>query len=453
VFRATFLGHQGWFLSNGPTSVLVDPIVEADFGCTPRARFEVLPRRAFNWSALPPIDAVFLTHEHEDHFDVRSLNRLARTVPLHLSDRSSDAAFGILAEMGFDARGWTPGAAVAVGGLRVVGFAGDHVAHDDLEEWDTLGFMALDDLGGGTFFTNVDVGVSVGMVRAVGELAAQYARAHPGAGLPPPGRSLIYRDEALFFGALREGAAAGRAPSYLRDPAAAERALRGGGLAPLPGQTVVMGANEVAAVEPDAPFLRADAEATAPAHPAWFAMPADEPFAPLCGSSALAAADLRELDAHLQDLARSLYGSAFFRWLLSLDGARLPSPRRGLALRLLVDDGGAVRTWSYDPGACAFVEGPSGDDARASHLTGLTCWASDLLAVFRGESDVRALGLGHLRAWAAGRRPLDVFLGVLVVYFHPLRHPAQRLRLYRAMWDLVRGEPAWIRGPLTAPPR
>jgi len=447
MFRVTFFGHQGWMLSSGATNLLVDPIIEPDFGCVPQARFEVLPRRAFDRAAFPPIDAVFFTHEHEDHFDVRSLNRLSRAMPVYLSDRSSSAAFAILGEMGFDVRPWTPGVAVTIGDLSLLGFAGDHVAHDDLEEWDTLAFMAMDAHGAGTFFTNVDVGVSQAMVRSVQQLAVEYARKHSGAAGSPSVRLLLSRDSVMDFGTLQENPPPSMgSPRYIRDPAEAERCLRSGGITPLPGQTVAMSRNDVALVEPERPFLRALAGSDAPERPVWFSMPEAEPFATACGATELTAADLRELDAHLQDLARSLYGSSFFRWLMSLDGARLPSPRRGLALRLLFGPEGVARLWSYDPCGCAFVEEPSDGDARASHRTGLTCWASDLLAVFRGECDVRALGLGHLRAWGTDRRPLDVFLRVLVVYFHPLRHPGPRLRLYRAMWATVRDEPAWIRG-------
>src|SRR5262249_48600652 len=100
MFSTTFLGHQGWLFSTATTRLLVDPLLTAHIGHGGVVG-RVYPPRIFDLDAFPAIDAVLLTHEHEDHFDIPSLNRLDRGIPIVLSQRSSGAARAILDEMGF----------------------------------------------------------------------------------------------------------------------------------------------------------------------------------------------------------------------------------------------------------------------------------------------------------------------------------------------------------------
>ena len=67
MFSATFLGHQGGMFSSRETHILVDPLLFDEFGQTATAPMLVYPSRQLRLDALPPISAVFFTHEHEDH--------------------------------------------------------------------------------------------------------------------------------------------------------------------------------------------------------------------------------------------------------------------------------------------------------------------------------------------------------------------------------------------------
>jgi L-ascorbate metabolism protein UlaG (beta-lactamase superfamily) len=69
VSRAHYLGNGGVMVERGDTKILFDPLFREDYGL-----YELLPRdleRAL-FAAAPPwdgIDAVFISHNHDDHFD------------------------------------------------------------------------------------------------------------------------------------------------------------------------------------------------------------------------------------------------------------------------------------------------------------------------------------------------------------------------------------------------
>jgi L-ascorbate metabolism protein UlaG (beta-lactamase superfamily) len=160
-FAVTFLGHQGWFVRGDDTAILIDPLLCEPFGAAHALDYRVWPPRAWTVGELPPIDAVVLSHEHDDHFDIPSLAKLDRRVAIYLSSRSSPAARGILAAMGFtDVRPLAPGARVAIGALDVLPFTGDHVNVNCGEEWDTLPMIVRHRGGAGSLFTMVDITIT-----------------------------------------------------------------------------------------------------------------------------------------------------------------------------------------------------------------------------------------------------------------------------------------------------
>src|SRR5947208_1272588 len=128
MFVVTFLGHQGWMVRAGNSCVLVDPLLCENFGDIHALEYRVYPPRLMKPELFPPVDALILSHEHDDHFDIASLARLDRRIPVFLSAHSSSAAFAILREMGFTVASLVPGAAIDVGELQVIPFSGDHVS-------------------------------------------------------------------------------------------------------------------------------------------------------------------------------------------------------------------------------------------------------------------------------------------------------------------------------------
>src|SRR5947199_54393 len=128
VFATTFLGHQGWMIRSPRACLLVDPLLCEHFGDVHALDYRVYPPRVWCHEALPAVDAVFLSHEHDDHFDVPSLARIDRAIPVYMSAHSSTAAFQILRQMGFVARPLVPGVPVVIEDLQFIPLSGDHAS-------------------------------------------------------------------------------------------------------------------------------------------------------------------------------------------------------------------------------------------------------------------------------------------------------------------------------------
>src|SRR5262249_38095755 len=102
-------------------------------------------------------------HEHEDHFNVPTVNRLSRDIPIYIPERSSSAMRDFLTEAGFRVIALGAGTSTGIGDLRLTTFSPDHVRHDGQDEWDTLAFLVEDIKDGGSFFSPVDLTVSAAM--------------------------------------------------------------------------------------------------------------------------------------------------------------------------------------------------------------------------------------------------------------------------------------------------
>jgi L-ascorbate metabolism protein UlaG (beta-lactamase superfamily) len=75
--RFSFVGHASWLIQTAGLNILVDPVWSARASpvtwAGPKRRND--PGIAFD--ALPPIDAVLVSHGHYDHLDTATLSRLA----------------------------------------------------------------------------------------------------------------------------------------------------------------------------------------------------------------------------------------------------------------------------------------------------------------------------------------------------------------------------------------
>ncbi|WP_405589522.1 MBL fold metallo-hydrolase [Streptomyces sp. NBC_01190] len=70
----TWAGHASWVVRIGGLTVLTDPVWSRRIPGTP-ARITPV---GVPWSALPPVDAVVISHNHYDHLDAPTLKRLPR---------------------------------------------------------------------------------------------------------------------------------------------------------------------------------------------------------------------------------------------------------------------------------------------------------------------------------------------------------------------------------------
>lgn len=115
-------------------------------------------------------------------------------------------------------------------------------------------------------------------------------------------------------------------------------------------------------------------------------------------------------------------------------------PRSSTAVdfRLIADSGCRVQLLlcEYQPAACAFntvsVENPFQE-----YLSGVECWSTDLLAVFRGEFEPRILSLGRSRNWSHDASMPDPFIHVFWPFFHPQRRPTECLSGYRSQLRIL----------------
>jgi len=482
VFQATFLGHQGWLFRSGSTAMLVDPLLTEGFGHGGLVG-EIYPPRRIDPAAFPAIDAVVLSHEHDDHFDIPSLHRLDRRIPIYLSSRASRVGRETLAAMGFSAvRPLHPGRELSVGRLRLRTFAVDHRGRGHGDEWEVFPFILRDVDGHGSFASSIDVPPPPQMLMALRELAPRpgiwcYANnftsaAHQrldvrgGAGerVPASDRtslaSVVLRRYAAVereWGTPAIGVICGAGWSFSGaraqlnhavfpvDSEALARMLaamvpESRFAAALPGMTVSMERGELSGSmnlgegkDEGEAFIAPLPRSSWPARDYRPGAQLAADYGPATGRVEIAPASLEELARALEDFARFLYGGAVFRALLSLTDADAQGRRPAIALRLRTGAGGGASVLRYDPTACAFVPDPS-EDPVDDFVSGMECWASDLLALLRGEIGPTALCYaGRLRTW--NHAPRWVYFGAdtLWMFSHPLRRPAATAALYREL--------------------
>jgi hypothetical protein len=480
VFATTFLGHQGWMVRTDRTCILVDPLLREDFGDLHALEYRVFPPRVFTAEAFPPVDAVLLSHEHDDHFDIPSLAKLDRAIPIHLSARSSSAARDLLATMGFSVHPWVPGVATRIGDLEALPFAGDHVTVNCGDEWDTLPYLIRNTEGHGSLFSMVDIPITQLHVEWAAEKAAR-----PGL-VSWTNNALDWSHMAEYLRERTEGtqqAFLGMGTGHklittLWGTPAAMMTCAGGFsfhgdkawlnqqvfcvdteaictmmsklykkerfVSAIPGQTFVMQANKLKAIEPSTAFLTTTPRDTWPSR-AKLGTGAAPDYAPATGHRELAAGELDRLAARLTELAASLVGGALFKNLCSLLANELPD--RTTSFAVLARSGADRHAFAYAPTRCTFepIAGAgAADRAEATYLAGFESWASDLLAVLDGSLGPIALTYGRARLWNAlpRRFNFDLF-GELYRFSHPLRRPAEYARTYaRAYQDVAATAPS-----------
>ncbi len=470
MFGTTFLGHQGWLFQTETTRVLVDPLLCEDFGATHALEYRVWPPRVWALDKLSPIDAVILSHEHDDHFDIPSLAKISRAVPIYLSSRSSTAAGDILREMGFVVRPLVPGVAVAIGDLEIVPLTGDHLDVNCGDEWDTLPFLVVH--GDGSMFSMVDITLT--------QRHVEWAKAR----IPKPGivswtnNALDWSHMAPYLGERVEGTqqcfvrmGMGRklietvwgVPSamvtcaggfsftgerawlnqrvFCIDTEAVCTAMRQlykheRFLSGVPGQTLWMEKRKLARVAETQPFLAAAPRETWPSRTKVQVAIAD--YAPATHRRDLAPGELAAIATKLDELAGALLGGTVFRSLCSLLASETD---RILSFALVLRDGDARHAFAYVPTACRFERVESGEP----YVAGLECWASDFAAVLAGELGPIALTFGRSTLWNAlpTRLRFDLFADLSLVS-HPLRRPVAYLATYRRQWAALESTPPLI---------
>jgi hypothetical protein len=471
MLSITFLGHQGWLFQSKSSCFLVDPLLCEEFGQAHALEYRVYPPRVFSFEHFPTVDGVVLTHEHDDHFDIPSLARLERTIPIFLSEYSSTAAQQILREMGFTVHPLLPGKSIRFGDLEFTPFCGAHTSFNNNDEWDTLPFFVRDVGGSGNFFSMVDITLTdqhLKWARAkdsrplvlswtnntldwshMSDFLSQRKNATQDCFMEmgadhkiitrvwgTPAAILVCAGGFTFYGGRAwlnhrvfcvDNAALCQMMSRLH-PKEQFHATR-------PGQTFFMEGHRLKRVFDDTPFLTTAAAESWPARgpDSKDASPDILDYAPATGRTEMESAEYAVLEQGLQEFAGSLVGGTTFRSLHSFlnDQAKGRIPTFAVALR--DRRAGERRVYEYVCSACAFVRGAA--NAEETYLSGIECWATDLLAILKGELGPIALSFGRARLWNAfSEQFLFDFFGDLYRMSHPLRRPAEYLRTYRRIW-------------------
>jgi hypothetical protein len=484
MLETTFIGHQGWMFATPEARILVDPLLVEDFGHGGVVG-RVYPPRAWNLAAFPPVDAVVFTHEHEDHFNIPSLNRLSRDIPLFMPERSSRAMPQIATEMGFQVASLKPGRGLRIADLELTPYSGDHLKYQNADEWETMPFLVRHTASEDSFFSSVDVPPSDAAEKHLREVLKRpglwcytnnvTARAFQDAGPSTPPRPAVgwaadyLADHAKRF--ARWGAPAASlicgggfyfpgARSWMNrnffplDSEALFQALSvlcpgERFILPAPGQAIVLDGGRVVERTENAGFLTTVPREQWPDRRWRGDVELMETYEPACGRRDFGDVELAELRERLQELARFLYGEGIFKALYSLQEQDLNGRRPAFALLLLTEEEGASYLLEYSPQSCEFVPG-SGEDPTEDYFVGLECYGSDLLELLRGHLAPSALVFGRMRRWAVDPgRIRSALEHTLWLYRHPLRHPQQYLELYRRLLAAEPRDVVRVRGRST----
>ncbi len=464
MLETTFIGHQGWQFATASARILFDPLLVEPFGHNGGVGV-VYPPRQLDVAAMPPIDAVFLSHEHEDHFNIPSVNRISREVPVYVPERSSLAMRQFLQEMGFTVIPVSAGQTIKIADLQITCFTPDHVRHDEQDEWETMPFLIQDTIDGGSFFSPVDVTVSEAIeaqLQQRGAAASMWGYANNTLNLsfqeqPPRPAPTMQPIVARFVAEHRRRA---------RPPVAS--LMCGGGfsftgprawmnsvcfpldsdelfeglqtvipterfIVPRPGMQIISDRNGVRDVIERSPWLGVLPKDQWPSHAYRPSTTPPEGVSPASGRAELAPGELQELGERLNTFAEFLYGGSLFRALYSLMAANL-SPGMKAKFAIAAMSGNADHVFEYDPSGARFMllQKP---EPISGYAAGFECHATDLLDFLRGRLAPSALIFGRILRWRGASDYTTAAIDRAIwLYGHPLRRQAQYLELYRSIY-------------------
>jgi len=464
MFETVFLGHQGWLIGTASTKVLLDPILTPEFSAVAGAGMKVFPPRRFDPAAAPALDAVIISHEHDDHFHLPSLNLISREVPLYLPANASWAMHRAAAAMGFQVRAMAGGETFTVGDLEVTAYSPDF-RDVTTDEWDVMNFFFRDLQGHGSMFTNVDVPIAEPIMNALAKSSPKirtYTNNFLDLGmftnwLPRQGAEALLPDvvsllqaQAARWGRPEVVLTCGGGWSHTGDldwmnqacfPVDNERlaeALRVLGASPdlpvvgaVPGTRVELAYGKLKSVEEGVPWLRPAPRQEWPDRTFARSFPRRDRITPLSSdTSELSEVEERLLVERVEELGRRMAGSDLFLTLLSLTPEEAGRYARKFVLVLQTSAAGDGWVFEYSPASCGFVSATQEVD---QYIGGAAMWARDFLDLMAGETTPGAVTFGHLLEWRFGEvmGKWPSFSFILWQELHPLSQPELREHFYR----------------------
>lgn len=449
--RLTFLGHQSWLVEAAGTAVLVDPVLDRGFGHSEELPFRVWPPRSIDVSRMPQPQALFLSHEHLDHFHVPSLDMLPRSVQVYTGDITPLPVVETIRKLGFTVHRLPPTERVTIGDITVTVYP----AGRSTVSWEKRVFQlvfAENGVEGNDVFIPVDAMASseyAADIRTARRKAPRAAILANNCQVVPPGALGAYtnllpvptakRSELSALELIDQLANAGQLEGL---PHIEEIIICGGGFVgprsphgpflysdhhwlasrinelqtssrfygPWPGETLVVTAGAPITWD-SVPWVQLDEEERQRGHEklnAYLAHPRRQRIAavmPRFADESQAVAALREVEEALVPLARELLqtgvGQAASSVHRFLDGPL--GPQRCL-LMLLDGPGGRTHCYAWDIAAMEFVPVDEMDEATAlrRYPYGIECYFRDFVAVLRGEQQIWDLAGTAMQSWYLG---------------------------------------------------
>lgn len=404
--QITFLGHQGWAFTGREGLVLLDPLVRA-MGNGP-VRLPVWPPRTLLTERMPPIAGLILSHEHSDHFDLDTLQRLPYRGTVHIPDLASSAMRGALADLGFTVRLMTPLQAFRIGdlaftplgmlynplerdvhGLLVQGDGGhsfmttiDGVPHEHLDEWlrrhcpaRTLDNYTNNFVEPLPHISNVPGRPELSYGRAVARLVAFAERFSP--------RRVILSGQGWCFPTERGALNHAFFPVTNEMLADAGRRLLGSieWWAAAPGEIWDLSEPSLRGV---APYVRPEA----PVDRTYRCGAADGPTSPWCGERWLPADALAQVLTFVREEYGPLlevHATTLQQGLHTLAAAGQTTPEPTIFVRIL--DGEGFHDLRFNRGTLRFDPTDAPGNPAQRYCAGIEVWASDLHALIAGREE------------------------------------------------------------------
>ena len=122
----TFIGQQSWLINDQDTYVIIDPLLTETFGTSKEVQFRVYPPRNVSLNKMPKINAVLITNEHLDHFHLKSLKLLDKSIPIYIGKVMPNCVKDTIKKIGFKAiHEVNNGERILINNLSVYFFIGD----------------------------------------------------------------------------------------------------------------------------------------------------------------------------------------------------------------------------------------------------------------------------------------------------------------------------------------
>jgi hypothetical protein len=268
------IGHASLYLSMKNLRILIDPVLQDPHQ---EGLFDIFPGREVLHDRFPPYDLLVISHQHLDHFDIRSLSGLRTDVPVLIPE--DPLMVRCLKALGFTkVKQLGEFAEVTVRGVRIVTTRSENCVPE-------LGFVFADESG--VLWNQVDTIVSprtaemvtsyfpiVDLViaawqpmlesnfqtnRGLAFPAARYSRLLRNLSLVAPRAVVPGANAFCYTGAsawMNQAVFPVTRERFLRDVQAACPALAGNALAVDPGDSVIVDGGQVAVRPGGCPFVR-----------------------------------------------------------------------------------------------------------------------------------------------------------------------------------------------------